>query len=86
MCVGVVGLEDVEEAMDVCLSCCCFDFLFLFLVDTESFQVSIHGVFVYGFGAYYKVQLVRCPSCFFGLSKDFHKDLILFGCHFIFSF
>ncbi len=33
MCVVVVGFEDVEEAMDVCLSCCCFDFLFLFLVD-----------------------------------------------------
>ena len=32
MRVGVVGLEDVEEAMDVRLSCCCFDFLFLFLV------------------------------------------------------
>jgi hypothetical protein len=43
-------------------------------------------VFVYGFGAYYKVQLLRCPSWFFGLSKDFHKVLILFGCHFIFSF
>ncbi len=34
MRVDVVGLEDVEETMDVCLSCCCFDFLFLFLVDT----------------------------------------------------
>ncbi len=34
MRVGVVGLEDVEETMDVRLSCCCFDFLFLFLVDT----------------------------------------------------
>jgi hypothetical protein len=29
--VGVVGLEDVEEDMDICLSCSCVDFLFLFL-------------------------------------------------------
>ena len=33
MCVGVVVLEDVEEAMDICLTCCGFDFLFVFLVD-----------------------------------------------------
>ncbi len=33
MCVGVVGLEDVEETMDICLACCGFDFLFVFLVD-----------------------------------------------------
>ncbi len=35
MCVGVVGLKDVEEAMDICLGCRCFDFLFVFLVDTQ---------------------------------------------------
>jgi hypothetical protein len=34
LCVGVLGLEDVKEAMDICLGCCCFDFLFVFLVDT----------------------------------------------------
>ena len=33
VCVGVVGLEDVEETVDICLGCCGFDFLFLFLVD-----------------------------------------------------
>ncbi len=24
-CVGVVGLEDVKETMDIWLDCCCFD-------------------------------------------------------------
>ena len=28
MRVGVVGLEDIEEAMDVRLGCCCFDAIF----------------------------------------------------------
>ena len=57
MCVGVVGLKDVEEAMDICLG-----------------------------GAYYEVELVRCPSWFFGLSEDVHKVFVLFGDHFVFSF
>jgi hypothetical protein len=34
VCVGVVGLEDVKETMDIGLGCCCFDFFFVFLVDT----------------------------------------------------
>ena len=34
VCVVVVVLKDVEEAMNIRLGCRCFDFLFLFLVDT----------------------------------------------------
>ena len=60
-------------------------FVFL-LVDTYFFQVGIHGVFVYGFGAHYEVQLVRSPSWFFGLSENVQEILVLFECHFIFSF
>jgi hypothetical protein len=28
VCVGVVGLEDVKETMDIVLGCYCFDFFF----------------------------------------------------------
>ena len=59
---------------------------FFFLVDTYFFQVGIHGVFVYGFGAHYEVQLVRSPSWFFGLSENVQEILVLCECHFIFSF
>ena len=53
--VSVIGFEDVEEAMDICLGCCSFDFLFVFLVDAYFFEVGVHVVLVYGFGAYYEV-------------------------------
>ena len=60
--------------------------IFFFLVDAYFFQVGIHGVFIYGFGAYYEVQLVRSPSWFFGLSENVQEVFVLFECHFIFSF
>ena len=41
MRVGVVGLEDIEEAMDVCLGCCCFDFFFFWLIPIFSRLVSM---------------------------------------------
>ena len=41
MRVGVVGLEDIEEAMDVCLGCCCFDFFFPWLIPIFSRLVSM---------------------------------------------
>ena len=55
MCVGVIGFKDVEETMDIRLCCCSFDFLFVFLVNAYLFEVGVHGVLVYGFGADYEV-------------------------------
>ena len=59
--------------------------IFFFLVDTYFSQVGIHGVLVYGFGAYYEVQLVRSPSWFFGLSENVQEVLVLFESRFFFS-
>ncbi len=53
--VCIVGFEDVEEAVDVCLGCCTFDFFLLLLIDAYFVEVCIHGFFVDSFGAYYKV-------------------------------
>ncbi len=58
---------------------------FFFLVDTYFSQVGIHDVLVYGFGAYYEVQLVPSPSWFFGLSENVQEVLVLFEYHFFFS-
>ena len=41
VCVSVIGFEDVEETMDICLGCCIFDFLFVFLVDAYFFEVGV---------------------------------------------
>ena len=55
---GVLGFEDVEDTMDICLDCSGFNFLFVLLVDAYFFKVGVHGVLVYGFGSYYEVELV----------------------------
>ena len=52
MCVCIVGFEDVEETVDVCLRCCIFDFFLLFFIDDYPVEVSIHGFIVDGFGTY----------------------------------
>ena len=49
--VYIVGFEDVEETVDVCLLCCIFDFLFILFVDTHFVEVFILGFFVDRFGA-----------------------------------
>ena len=42
MCVYVVSFKDVEEAVDICLDCCVFDFfLFFWLMSILSRFVSM---------------------------------------------
>ena len=53
--VFIVGFEDVEESVDICLSCSIFDFLFILLVDTYLVEVFIHRFFVDSFGVYYEI-------------------------------
>ena len=51
MCVCVVGFEDVEETVDVCLHCFIFDFFPVLLIDSYSVKVGIHGFFNDGCGS-----------------------------------
>ena len=55
VCVGVVCFEDVEEAVDVRLSCGALYFFFVLLVDAYFFEIPVHGFFVDSFGAYNEV-------------------------------
>ena len=55
VCIG--SYEDVEEAVDVCLTCCIFDFFLILLVNAYLVEVFILGFFIDRFGAYYNIEL-----------------------------